>query len=160
MLTVRQFKSADAPRLWQLKYHTIRTVNTKDYSEAQVQAWAPDAQAPKEWSERAKAMNPLVAEFDGKVVGYADVQSDGYIDHFFCDAQRQGQGIGKALMLGLFEAGKAKGVTRFYSHVSITAKPFFAHFGFDVIKQQQVEIRGQILCNYIMERAVADLVIS
>ncbi len=58
-------------------------------------------------------------------------------------------------MLGLFEAGKAKGVTRFYSHVSITAKPFFAHFGFDVVKAQEVEIRGQVLSNYIMEKKVA-----
>lgn len=154
MLTLRSFKNADAPRLWQLKYCTIRTVNIRDYSDAQVKAWAPDVQVPKEWSERAKTMNPLVVELDGKVVGYADVQSDGYIDHFFCDSAHQGRGIGKMLMLGLFEAGKNKGVTRFYSHVSVTAKSFFAHFGFEVVKQQQVEIRGQMLSNYIMEKKV------
>ncbi|TMN96988.1 hypothetical protein CWB66_17410 [Pseudoalteromonas sp. S558] len=43
------------------------------------------------------AINPFVAILNGEVVGHADVQGDGYIDHFFCHWKHQGKGIGKAL---------------------------------------------------------------
>ena len=32
------------------------------------------------------------------------------------------------------------------------ARPFFEHFGFCLVKEQQVEIRGEILTNYVMEK--------
>ncbi len=36
--------------------------------------------------------------------------------------------------------------------LSITAKPFFQHFAFKVIKIQTVNVRGVDLQNYVMER--------
>jgi len=41
---------------------------------------------------------------------------------------------------------------RCYAHVSITAKPFFLHFGFNVVKEQQVNVWGVTLTNYVMEK--------
>ena len=70
---------------------------------------------------------------------------------FFCHWNHQGKGIGKALIKELFAEGKKKGINRLYSHASITAKPFFEHFGFKAVKKQQVKIRGQVLTNYVME---------
>jgi len=156
MPTVRKFTTGDEKALWQIKYDTIRKINIKNYSEQQVQAWAPDFFEESKWTQRVKEMNPFVAEIDGNIVGYADVQSDGYIDHFFCHFEYQGRGIGKALMKALFEEGQAAGIRRFYSHVSLTAKPFFEHFGFTSIKQQSVEIRGQFLTNFVMEMNIKD----
>lgn len=66
----------------------------------------------------------------------------------------QGKGIGKSLMKEIFAIGELKSIKRFYSHVGITARPFFEHFGFCVIKDQQVEISGEILTNYVMEKMV------
>ncbi|MGL5364343.1 MAG: GNAT family N-acetyltransferase, partial [Plesiomonas shigelloides] len=43
-----------------------------------------------------------------------------------------------------------------YSHVSITAKPFFERFGFRVVKKQQVAINGQVLTNFLMEKHTAE----
>lgn len=64
----------------------------------------------------------------------------------------QGKGIGKMLMNRLFHEGKINNINRLYTHASITAKPFFEHFGFNEVKRQQVSIRGQILTNYVMEK--------
>ncbi len=154
MPKIRRFKNGDETALWQLKYDTIRKVNIKDYSEQQVQAWAPEICNQKQWDKRIQDMNPFVVEIDGSIVGYADVQKDGYIDHFFCHIGYQGQGIGKALMKALFEEAKLKNISRLYSHVSITAKPFFEHFGFVVVKKQSVEVRGQVLINFVMEKNI------
>ena len=40
----------------------------------------------------------------------------------------------------------------YISHVSITAKPFFEKHGFYVIRKQVIEICGQKLDNYVMEK--------
>ncbi len=98
------------------------------------------------------SINPSIAEINGVVVGYSDLQSDGFIDHFFCHHEYQGMGIGKALMTHILNCGSKKNIHRYYSEVSITAKPFYEHFGFKVVKAQNVEIRGQTLTNYIMEK--------
>ena len=156
MPVIRPFKTADAPALRALKYATIRQVNRKDYTEQQLQAWAPDEYNEAEWLARISAMNPLVATLGDVVVGFADVQDDGYIDHFFCHSDYQGQGIGKALMNEILAISQLKSVKRLYSHVSITARPFFERYGFYVVREQQVDIRGKILTNFVMERLVAD----
>ncbi len=152
MIKIRKFQIGDEFALWQMKLNTIRHVNSRDYSPEQVQAWAPDVYDAAKWSERVRAMDPFVAEIDGQIVGFADHQSDGYIDHFFCHHQYQGQGIGKALMQSLMDSGQEKKLPRFYSHVSITAKPFFERCGFRAIAKQAVEVNGQVLTNYVMER--------
>ncbi|WP_276318894.1 GNAT family N-acetyltransferase [Idiomarina sp. 29L] len=86
------------------------------------------------------------------MVGYTDLQEDGLIDHFFCHHEHQGQGIGRHLMEHVLRVGELQGITRFYSEVSITARPFYEKFGFKVAKEQMVEIRGQKLRNFVMER--------
>ena len=154
MLTIRKYQHGDEYELRKIFFNTIRRINITDYSQSQVQAWAPDNYDEAAWFERVKSINPFVAVIDDEIVGYADVQDDGYIDQFFCHWLHQGKGIGKALMQTLDEAGKKKGVSRFYSHVSITAKPFFEHFGFNEVIEQQIKIRGQALTNFVMERIV------
>ena len=37
-------------------------------------------------------------------------------------------------------------------HASETARPFFERRGYRVLRPQQVERRGQVLTNYVMER--------
>ena len=41
---------------------------------------------------------PFVAEIEGQIVGYADLQEDGYIDHFFVSGSMARRGVGSALM--------------------------------------------------------------
>ena len=80
--------------------------------------------------------------------------SDVLIDHFFCHFEYQGQGVGKALMNHVFSAGQEARVMRYYSNVSITARPFYEHCGFTLAKEQLVEVRGQKLINFVMEKYI------
>lgn len=50
------------------------------------------------------------------------------------------------------KTSKRYGVKRFYADVSMTAKPFFQHYGFAVVRQQQKEVRGVVLTNFLMEK--------
>ena len=50
-------------------YNTVHNVNIKDYSQAQVTAWAPDEWNMEQWKMRLAKTNPIVSEIDGQVVG-------------------------------------------------------------------------------------------
>ncbi len=154
MITIRGYVKEDAQTLWAIHHFTIRNINVRDYSQAQVEAWAPNTLDPDVWQKRMDGLNPFVAMSDGVVVGYTDLQPDGLVDHFFCHHLYQGQGIGKALMSHVFEIGKQRNIKRYYSHVSITARPFYEHMGFKVEKEQQMEVRGQTLTNFLMVKMV------
>lgn len=157
MFAIRNFQKGDETQLREIFFNTIRNVNIKDYSEQQVKAWAPEDYDILEWCNRMTKMNPFIAVLDEQIVGYADIQNDGYIDHFYCHWKFQGKGVGKTLMQSIFRFGQQNEISRLYSQVSITANPFFEHFGFKVVKEQQVEIRGHVLNNYIMEKISVNL---
>ncbi len=152
MIEIRKYQESDAIDLWAIFYHTVRNVNLRDYSQAQVEAWAPDGFSSEIWQRKMNLLSPFVAEIDGKIVGYSDLQENGLIDHFFCHHEHQGQGVGRQLMEHVLRMGELQGITRFYSEVSITARPFYERFGFNVIQEQTIEVRGQKLCNFVMEK--------
>lgn len=153
-ITIRPYCTADAISTWELFFHTIRHVNIQDYSLKQVTAWAPDEFDLNIWQQKMDRIAPFIAEIQGVIVGYADLQADGYIDHFFCHHEYQGMGVGKALMQHIFMQGQLAGIMRFYSDVSLTAKMFYHHFGFQVDEQQEVRIRGEALTNFKMVKVV------
>lgn len=152
MLVIRNYIESDAEELWKLFFSTIRNINSRDYTQAQIEAWAPSSLDSELWKKRMNGLSPFVAEIESVIVGYTDLQNDGLIDHFFCNHEYQRQGIGKALMNHVLEEGKTREVSRFYSEVSITARPFYESFGFTVAKEQVLEMRGQKLTNFVMEK--------
>ncbi|WP_144212758.1 GNAT family N-acetyltransferase [Shewanella donghaensis] len=150
MITIRTFTHADIKELWQLKFDTIRSVNLRHYTDEQVKAWAPSEYDEAAWAKRVTQIAPFIAEVDGIIAGFADMQSDGYIDHFFCSHDYQGQGVGTRLMKTILTQAKQAQLISLYSDVSITAKPFFESFGFDVEKAQSIDVRGITLDNFKM----------
>ncbi|WP_375749644.1 GNAT family N-acetyltransferase [Vibrio sp. HN007] len=154
MITIRDYQKSDSTALWNIYFHTVRNINIRHYSLAQVKAWAPESFDMNAWANKLETLSPFVAEYHGQIVGYADLQSDGLIDHFFCHHEFQGVGVGKALMNKILDRGKSNQIKRYYAQVSITARPFFEHFGFNVIEEQQIKVRGEIFTNFVMEKLV------
>lgn len=152
MITIRDYAEGDARILWEIFYNTIRNINIRDYSQLEVEAWASDEQDPRLWEKRMRGISPFIAEIDKVPVGYSDLQSNGLIDHFFCHHEYQRQGVGRALMEHIFTIGKARGISRYHSEVSKTAKPFYERFGFSVVKEQTLDTGGQKLKNFLMEK--------
>ena len=152
MFTIRKFQPGEELQLRKLFYQTIHNINIGDYSQEQTNAWAPKAYDKAAWVEKINRLKPYVVEDEGNIVAYGDIQPDGYIDHFFCHHNYQGKGIGKALLNQLLAVAEKEKVPRVYAHASKTAMPFFRYQGFAVVKEQQVEIRGEVLTNYVVEK--------
>ncbi len=99
-------------------------------------------------------LNPFVAVEQGEIVGYADVQTSGYIDHFYVSGNHPRRGIGALLMRTLHEEAGRLGLTELTSHVSKTAQPFFAAFGFVIVEHRSSVIRGVTVPNVSMRKTL------
>ncbi len=153
-MQVRRYEKGEERTLRQLFFQSIRNVCIRDYTSEHIEAWAAENFDLDSWRRRIEEINPFVAVVDGMIVGYADVQTDGYIDHFYTHFEWQGKGVGTALMRTIVECAESHAVARLYSDVSVTARPFFEARGFHVLKEQFVSIAGQSLKNYRMERSL------
>lgn len=97
-------------------------------------------------------LDPFVAIVDGEIVGYADVQNSGYIDHFYVAGSHPRRGVGTQLMAVLHEEARRLGLAELTSNVSKTAQPFFARFGFQIIEHRSPVIRGVTVPNALMRK--------
>ncbi len=152
MVTIKKYHQGIEEELFKVFSNAILMSCNKDYTKDQLKAWVPEKYDPEMWCQRIQDIEPFVAYLNDKVVGYADIQEDGYIDHFFVHSAYQRKGVGSALMSTLLSSRPA--LEKLYSHVSITAKPFFEHYGFNVVRENMVSINDQQLKNYIMEKRV------
>ena len=152
---IRSYQPGDEQALWQVFHSAVHRLAAAHYSPAQLQAWAPSAPDWPVWSARLQALQPFVAvDENGCVLGYADLQADGYIDHFFVAAQHARHGVGRLLMQHLHQLAAQRGLDRLSADVSLNAQPFFQHFGFVLVRQQLPVLRGVALANAHMRKTL------
>lgn len=151
---VREYQPTDADTLWQLFYDTIHTVNIRDYSPEQVDAWAPCEIDRQRWASSLRAKMTFVAERDESVVGFGELEPSGHIDRFYCRADCQGQGVGSLLLDQLETKARSLGLQRLFTEASITAQPFFERRGYVLVREQQVECRGVRMTNFVMTKTI------
>lgn len=149
---IRKYKRGEEKYLWDIFYNTIHLINIRDYNQSQLLAWAPHGLDKKIWENKIESINPYVVVNDERIIGYADLQENGLIDHFFCAHKWQRKGVGSLLMRRIQKEATKKSIETLFSEVSITAKPFYASHGFIVTRSQVLEVRGERLINFRMEK--------
>jgi len=144
---IRPFRPGEEPALRAVFVSAVHGIARHDYTHEQIEAWAPPTCDPEAWAKRVQAIGPFVVEHRGEILAYADVQADGYIDHFFVSARHARQGIGSLLMAHLHTVAATRAIALLSSDVSRTAQPFFEKFGFAVTEQRSPVIRGVTIPN-------------
>ena len=152
-MTLRDYCKTDCVELARLFYDTVHTVNAKDYSREQLDAWATGEVNLEAWNKSLQAHNTVVAEMDGQIVGFGDMDETGYLDRLYVHKDYQRRGVATAICDALEQNTKA---AEFTTHASITARPFFEKRGYTVVKVQQVERRGILLTNFVMKKVRED----
>jgi putative acetyltransferase len=151
---IRRYEPGEEASLFDVYFTAIRLVACRDYTLEQIEAWAPANVDMSVWQNKIRDLNPFVAELDGELVGYADVQQNGYIDHFFVSGKHPRRGIGSLLMTQILQEAKSLAVSALTSDVSRTAQPFFAKFGFAITEQRSPVVRGIVVPNARMRREI------
>ncbi|MGN0819178.1 MAG: GNAT family N-acetyltransferase [Christensenellaceae bacterium] len=146
-MIIKNYKIEYLETLARLFYETVHFVNAQNYTTKQLNAWAPNQDSLKSRCNDLLTQKTLVAETDGKIVGFGSIDKDGYLDLLFVHKDYQMKGVATALCDAL-----ESDFSVITAHSSITAKPFFEKRGYKTIKSQNVERCGEKLQNFEMKK--------
>lgn len=149
MIKLRPYRPEDCPALLRLFYETVHSVNLGDYTEIQCNVWATGQEDADRWNRSLLEHTTIVAEWDGTLAGFGDMDASGYLDRLYVSKDHQQLGIATAICDALEQQIAAP---TYQTHASITAKPFFIRRGYCVVRKQEVERQGICLVNYVMEK--------
>ncbi|MGN0114265.1 MAG: GNAT family N-acetyltransferase [Acutalibacteraceae bacterium] len=148
-MIIRNYTPSDCEETAALFYDTVHTVNAKDYTKEQLNAWAGGKVDLSQWNKSFCEHISVVAMEKGIIVGFGDIDVSGYLDRLYVHKDFQHRGIATAICERLEQT---VATDRIITHASVTAKPFFERRGYGVIKRQQVIRAGIPLTNYVMEK--------
>ncbi|WP_046173487.1 GNAT family N-acetyltransferase [Domibacillus indicus] len=157
-MEIENITESDIEEIVSLFYETVHSVNAKDYSRAQLNAWAPEEEREavmKSWKESLSRNIAVAAKVNGTIAGFSDLTRNGRLDRLFVHKEHQRQGIASALVDVLEAEAKKQGVTEIQTEASVTARPFFERRGYKVICPQTVERKGVKLVNFKMKKNLA-----
>lgn len=155
-IVLRHYLSSDSTATLAVFRDAILVTAARDYSAEQVRAWsgADGGIDEQEWDAKRRSLNTMIAEIDGTVAGFSDVDACGYIDMMFVSTAYGRRGVGSALLQWADKEARHMGATRLTTYASETARPFFEAHGFVVEAKQWPIIRGVQMHNYAMSRNV------
>lgn len=148
-MLLRTYEPGDVEEMAALFYETVHCVNIQDYTGTQVDAWASGDVDIDAWNQSFLEHYTLVAVENGRIEGFGDMDLSGYLDRLYVHKDYQKKGIATAICDALEEKVRPKTIT---VAASITARPFFEKRGYRVVREQQVERRGVLLTNFVMEK--------
>lgn len=141
---IRLFEDADVVPLRRLICKTIDTSYAPVYSPKALDFFKA-FHAEDKICARAQHGTVLVAEAEGELVATGSLL-DGEIFAVFVHPDRQGAGLGKALMERLEEEARAAGATESVLSVSLPSKRFYEGLGYEIVEERSRDLgEGQRL---------------
>lgn len=146
-MIIRKYNQKDCKQLAALFYDTVHTVNAKDYTKEQLDAWAPQNPDLTHLNKSFLKNYTVVAVIDNTITGFGNISQSGYIDMLYIHKDYQRQHIAAEICNTLETSINSP----YYEvHASISAKAFFEKRGYRVVKEQNVERGGILLKNFVM----------
>ena len=135
-MIIRRLKEEDAQAVSGLIITTIRISNVEDYP-AELMEELVETQTPEHVLQRASWTHFYVAEEDGEIIGcgaigpYWGREDESSLFSIFVHPDRQGKGIGRAIVEALEQDEFARRAKRIEIPASITGLPFYRKLGYD-----------------------------
>ena len=82
-MQLREYIPSDVDQLAELFYQTVHSVNGKDYSVEQLNAWANGKVDLQEWNRSFLEHYTVVAVKKDRIVGFGDIDQSGYLDRLY-----------------------------------------------------------------------------
>jgi putative acetyltransferase len=152
---LRPYLPQDAPLLAEIFRASIEELTGDDYSPAQQEAWAAEADDLETFAERLGARLTLIATMDGSPVGFAALEGGKTIDMLYVHPAIAGQGVGSMLCDALEKLAGARGATELTVEASDSAREFFQRRGFTAERRNTIALGNEWLGNTTMKKTLA-----
>ena len=150
--TIRPWAPTDTEELGEVFRRSVREVASRDYRQAQIEAWVLVPGEITAWAERMQNRTTFVAEESGRLIGFIQYEPPDHIDLIYVHPERQRMGVASALLAALENEARERSVKLLNVEASITSRPFFERHGYVVHTPQIVQARGQDFLNYRMSK--------
>ncbi|MDA9207591.1 GNAT family N-acetyltransferase [Octadecabacter sp.] len=155
-MQLRDGVDGDAEAVAGVFFRAVREGALGPYTQAECAAWCGERPSATQWIRRTEGLETVVAEMDGQIVGFMTARaSDGYIDHAFVLPEMRGQGVADAIYAVVENRARCQKTKRLHTHASHMAKSFFSRHGWIVVSENQVDLAGVQLTNWIMDKPLS-----
>ncbi len=128
MVHVRQLRAGDSPGISDLIRNTLLVSNLRDY-DLQAILELSASFSPAEIRSLAGRREMFVYEDQGRLAGVIGLEGTGVYD-FFVAPDRQGRGVGRALLRFVEELARRRGIEELHLSSSLTAVGFYKRLGY------------------------------
>lgn len=154
-IIIRQASARDFDAVADVMFDAVRHGRSK-YTEEQRRAWVPLPRSGSDWNARLESQTIFVAVLEAELIGFMSLAANGYIDFAYVRPAAQGTGVFRRLYESIETMALHTGERRLWVHASLMAQPAFTAMGFAITKNETVEIGGQCLDRFEMQKPIAD----
>jgi putative acetyltransferase len=157
-MELRVYRDEDCGATRAVFERAVRLTALADYSEEQVEAWAPSdfgASDLANWGAERSAAQTVVAAEGDQVLGFSDLVDGRLLDMLYVDPAAGRRGIGTALLTEIISLARDAGAPEIETYASLTARPLFERHGFTVVEQCTPVVSGITMTNFRMRRPMA-----
>jgi len=133
--SIRAAAIADGKAISALIQRTVRETNSADYSPEVIELICSNF-SPEKVISKMQKRDVFVYHRDHQCVGTVSIEGD-KLHSLFVKPGFQRQGIGTRLVMHLEQFAASKGLTELQLSSSITARPFYEHLGYLLIRFEE-----------------------
>ncbi|QIL50566.1 GNAT family N-acetyltransferase [Weissella coleopterorum] len=151
-MIIRQYESSDLISIVDIFFNAIHSIYSH-YSVEQLKAWGNldrKDELMSKWKYELPSTYTLVAILDDHIVGFSNINNDGYIDLMYVSPDYQNKRIATTLLKRLENHASKIGLKELTANASAIAKSMFIKQGFKIISKQSVIRYNVELYNYKM----------
>ena len=149
---LRPFLPQDTPFLADIFRASVEGLTEEDYTPAQQDAWASEADNLEALAERFGRHLTLIATMEGSPIGFITLDAPTDIGLFYVHPAVAGQGAGRMLYEAIEKISAARGTPHLSVDASDTSRDFFSHRGFTPEQRNTVSVGNEWLSNTTMKK--------
>lgn len=154
-LVIQDYDPGMLDEMMQLFYDTVHTINARDYNKEQLNGWAPVHTDKRFWEQRLKKSICKVAFIDKVMVGFTELVENGHVDTMYVHKDFQRRKVAASLIDEILQIAEERKYNALTTEASITARPFFEAFGFEVTQVKKKLYNGKDFTNYKMKKCLS-----
>lgn len=153
-MEIRKYEKNDTEQVAKLIRNSVKILNPQESSEQKSSRQTSMNIPLKDWEESFLQKFTVVAEFNWKIVGIAQLEDIGHINWFYCHPDYRRKGIGGQLYAAVEDYAYSKNILTLFTETHPADSPFFIKMGFEKVQTQNSLIRGEVISSFILKKVI------